>query len=46
MSMRTLHSVVKRGALYWDRALLPEDAYRARLARLQAQIVAAGDDCM
>jgi len=44
MSMRTLHSVVKRGALYWDRALLPEEAYRARLARLQAQIVAAGDD--
>jgi Xaa-Pro aminopeptidase len=44
MTMRTMHSVVKRGALYWDRALLPMEAYRARLARLQAEIVAAGDD--
>lgn len=44
MTMRTMHSVVKRGALYWDRALLPMEGYRARLARLQAEIVSAGDD--
>jgi Xaa-Pro aminopeptidase len=44
MTMRTMHSVVKRGALYWDRALLPMEAYRTRLARLQSEIVAAGDD--
>lgn len=34
MTMRTMHSVVKRGALYWDRKLLPEQAYRARLSRI------------
>lgn len=44
MSMRTMHSVVKRGALYWDRELLPESGYRARLQRVQAQIKASGDD--
>ncbi|MDP2358134.1 MAG: M24 family metallopeptidase [Beijerinckiaceae bacterium] len=44
MSMRTMHSVVKRGALYWDRDLLPESGYRARLQRVQAQIKASGDD--
>jgi Xaa-Pro aminopeptidase len=44
MNMRTMHSVVKRGALYWDRTLLPPQGYEARIARLQAQIAAAGDD--
>jgi Xaa-Pro aminopeptidase len=42
--MRTLHSVLKRGGLYWDRALLPETAYRARLSRIQARIAACGDE--
>lgn len=44
MSMRTMHSVVKRGALYWDRDLLPESGYRARLQRIQSQVKASGDD--
>ena len=44
MSMRTMHSVVKRGALYWDRDLLPESGYRARLIRIQDRIKASGDD--
>lgn len=42
--MRTLHSVVKRGALYWDRDLLPPRAYEQRYAELQARIAARGDD--
>jgi len=42
--MRTMHSVVKRGALYWDRDLLPAHAYEKRYADLQAQVVASGDD--
>ena len=44
MTMRTMHSVVKRGALYWDRKLLPEQAYRARLSRIQERIAEHGDD--
>lgn len=42
--MRTMHSVVKRGALYWDRDLLPERAYEKRYADLQARVAASGDD--
>jgi len=42
--MRTMHSVVKRGALYWDRNLLPARAYEKRYADLQARVVASGDD--
>jgi len=42
--MRTLHSVLKRGGLYWDRDLLPEAAYRQRLCRIQTRIAACGDE--
>jgi Xaa-Pro aminopeptidase len=42
--MRTMHPVLKRGGLYWDRDLLPPRAYEARFARIQARIGAAGDD--
>ena len=42
--MRTMHSVVKRGALYWDRKLIPADIYPRRIAAIQSCIAAAGDD--
>lgn len=42
--MRTMHSVLKRGGLYWDRDLLPAAAYEARLKRLQAAIAESGDE--
>jgi len=42
--MRTMHPVVKRGALYWDRDLLPARAYEQRYAGLQARVAASGDD--
>lgn len=41
--MRTMHSVVKRGALYWDRDLVPEGVYPRRIAMIQSQIETAGD---
>ena len=42
--MRTMHPVLKRGGLYWDRELLPRAAYVERFARVQQAIAAAGDD--
>jgi Xaa-Pro aminopeptidase len=39
-----MHSVLKRGGLYWDRDLLPADGYQARYKRLQAAVTASGDD--
>ncbi len=42
--MRTMHPVLKRGGLYWDRDLLPPANYRERFARVQKAIAAAGDD--
>ena len=42
--MRTMHSVLKRGGLYWDRGLLPQAAYEKRLALIQAEIAHSGDD--
>ncbi len=42
--MRTMHSVVKRGALYWDRELSPEEVYPRRIAAIQSRMAAAGDD--
>ncbi|MGE5537962.1 MAG: M24 family metallopeptidase [Gemmatimonas sp.] len=42
--MRTMHSVLKHGALYWDRDLLPESLYRERLKALQAVIAESGDE--
>lgn len=44
MTVVTQHSVVKRGGLYWDRKLLPEDGYRKRLAALQALMAETGED--
>lgn len=41
--MRTLHTVVKRGALYWDRDLLPPSLYESRLDAIRARILAHGD---
>lgn len=41
--MRTMHSVLKRGGLYWDRDLLPESAYEDRLKRIQGAIAESGD---
>jgi Xaa-Pro aminopeptidase len=42
--MRTLHSVLKHGGLFWDRDLLPPGAYTARYARIQAAMGESGDD--
>lgn len=42
--MQTLHSVLKRGGLFWDRALLPPSELEGRLVKLQDAIAAAGDD--
>jgi Xaa-Pro dipeptidase len=42
--MKTVHPVLKRGGLFWDRAMLPVQAYRERYQRMQEAIEAAGDD--
>ena len=42
--MHTMHPVLKRGGLYWDRELLPPRDYERRFARIQAEIAASGDD--
>lgn len=42
--MLTQHTVLKRGASYWDRALLPQASFTARLQAVQAAIAACGDD--
>ena len=42
--MQTLHPVLKRGGLYWDRTLLPPPLFEERYKRIQAAIVASGDD--
>jgi Xaa-Pro aminopeptidase len=42
--MRTMHPVLKRGALYWDEELLPRACFAERFARLRALIAAQGDD--
>ena len=41
--MRTMHSVVKRGALYWDRELSPPSVYARRIAAIQKRIAETGD---
>jgi len=41
--MRTMHSVVKRGALYWDRDLSPASAFSNRMAAIQQRIASHGD---
>ena len=42
--MHTMHPVLKRGGLFWDRELLPPRAFGERFARIQAEIAASGDD--
>jgi Xaa-Pro aminopeptidase len=42
--MRTMHSVLKHGGLYWDRELLPQSLYESRVKALQAAISESGDD--
>jgi Xaa-Pro aminopeptidase len=41
--MLTMHSVLKHGGLYWDREVLPAEAYAQRFARIQAAVVESGD---
>ena len=36
--MRTVHPVLKRGGLFWDRDMLPVQAYRERYGRMQEAI--------
>jgi Xaa-Pro aminopeptidase len=42
--MRTMHPVLKRGGLFWDRELLPEACYAERFARIRSLIADSGDD--
>ena len=42
--MRTMHPVLKRGCLFWDRELLPPACYAERFARIKALIAESGDD--
>src|SRR5579862_7556974 len=42
--MRTMHPVLKRGALFWDRDLLPAACFAARFARIQSLVAQQGDD--
>lgn len=44
MTVVTQHSVVKRGGLYWDRDLLPEEGFKRRLSALQARMAETGED--
>jgi Xaa-Pro aminopeptidase len=39
-----MHPVLKRGALFWDRELLPADCYAARFQRIQSLIAESDDD--
>lgn len=41
--MRTMHSVLKRGGLYWDRDVLPPAAYEERFQHLQSAVRSSGD---
>ncbi len=42
--MRTMHPVLKRGGLFWDRELLPPACYAERLTRIRSPIAESGDD--
>lgn len=42
--MRTMHSVLKHGGLFWDREAAPADACAARFRRVQQAIADSGDD--
>ena len=42
--MRTLHSVLKHGGLYWDRSVASPGDCEARFRRVQKAVAASGDD--
>jgi Xaa-Pro aminopeptidase len=42
--MRTLHSVLKRGGLFWDRELATPEACEQRFRRVQQAVAQSGDD--
>ena len=42
--MRTMHPVMKRGGLYWDRALLPPAVFAGRMKLLRQAVAGAGHD--
>ncbi len=42
--MRTLHSILKHGGLFWDRDLLPPETYARRYAGIQEILRESGDD--
>lgn len=42
--MRTLHSVLKHGGLFWDRTLTTPEACEQRFKRVQQAVAQSGDD--
>ena len=42
--MQTLHPVLKRGGLFWDKTLIPPSLFEERYKRIQAAIAESGDD--
>jgi Xaa-Pro aminopeptidase len=42
--MRTMHSILKHGGLYWDRALTTPEACEQRFKRVQQAVAQSGDD--
>lgn len=42
--MRTMHSVLKHGGLYWDKELAPASACEQRFRRVQQAVAESGDD--
>lgn len=41
--MRTLHSILKHGGLFWDRELLPQENYDARFSVIRDMVRESGD---
>lgn len=42
--MRSMHSVLKHGGLFWDRDVAPPDACEQRFKRVQQAVADSGDD--
>ena len=42
--MQTLHTVLKRGGLFWDRDLLPAEMFQQRMGLIQSAVAESGDD--
>jgi Xaa-Pro aminopeptidase len=42
--MQTLHTVLKRGGLFWDRDLLPAEMFQQRMGAIQSAVAESGDD--